>query len=374
MRDGSQANVSGLEAPRLVEGYRLPLPPPLQILSGNLLPFVIPDAWAQSPLLTDGCFYTIPQRLLGLIFESVGPDRFDAQSVQMESELSSLVGKHSVYVGIRARAPIPYDLIEPPQTLAIRYEDVKNLNWGKTESELREFVRTENSRLQTIGEPLRGYSGWLMTNSTFLEEHDQLLREYGDFLRRHDFPKPVLLSGPGTLPQSSPDESWVGAFSRFYGRWQLQSLAGPNLPRPLPVGLPIPPAMAKNLTAAEGSAFVFLPDIVPAPSHRALAEAIESGVNHGEKATHLAEWHHIVGQHNVAKNTISRYARLMGLQHYWRTVHQRHAAALRRNAARLRAAFATYFDVSDDSIRKDIEFIGQRLGRGWEERSATGLA
>jgi len=41
---------------------------------------------------------------------------------------------------------------------------------------------------------------------------------------------------------------------------------------------------------------------------------------------------------------------------------------VRRNTERLRSAFGEFFNVSDDSIRKDLTLIARRLGKGWERR------
>ena len=83
---------------------------------------------------------------------------------------------------------------------------------------------------------------------------------------------------------------------------------------------------------------------------------------------HLVKWRRIVARENAAKNAIARYARLFSLQHYWRLIHERHAIAVKRQACHLRAAFATFFDVSPDSIRKDLTSITKGLGSGWERR------
>jgi hypothetical protein len=351
----------------------LPEPPdqqpiPLQIQSVNLQPFTIPEAFGQHPLVANQCFYTVPERLLTLVLQEVGDERFDPQLLQMETELSKLVGDHAVYAGIRIQAPIMYDLLEPPRPLAIRYDDVKGLGWGKSEAQIRQFARIASEQLQNLGEPIRGYCGWLMTNPNFVAEHDQLLREYRDQLQQHDFPKPILMSAGQPLPQSPSDEVWVSAFRRFYSRWRLQSLVGPGLPRPLPVMVPSLPAVAGNLAAAEGSAAIILTDIIPVPAREVLAEALEGGADRREDSAHLAEWQRIIGQHNVAKNAIARYARLLGLQHYWRILQTRHAAAVERRTDRLRSAFATYFEIGADSIRKDLEFIADQLGKGWQQR------
>ncbi|HEV8068973.1 MAG TPA: hypothetical protein VGP76_14650 [Planctomycetaceae bacterium] len=368
MQVSSIENGHGLEKLAAVAKLPDPQPIPLQFFASNLRPFAIPQAWEQHPLVANQWFYTIPERLLTLILREVGDDRFDPQLVQMETELSRLVGDHAVYVGLRRGALIAYELLESPGPLKIRYEDVKDLGWGQSEARIRQFAQIETEQLPALGDPIRGYCGWLMTNPAFVAEHDQLLERYQNQLRQHDFPMPILMSTGQPLPQCPSNEVWVDAFRRFASRWRLQSLVGPGLPRPLPVGLPLMPAVVRNLAAAEGGATIFLTDVNPVPPRSILAEVVEGGASRREESAHLAEWYRIVGQHNPAKNAISHYARLLGVQHYWRIIHARHPAAVKRRAGRLRSAFADYYKVGTDTIRGDLKLITERLGRGWEKR------
>jgi len=333
----------------------------------NLRSFVVPSEIAQHPRVANRYFYSFPERLLNLIIQHVGQDRFDAQLLEMERQISALVGDPSVYVGIRREAPIAYGYLEPSK-LDLSYDDVKHRGWGKSEQEIHEFLRIANPRRDAVAEPIRGYCGWLMTNSAYLAEHDQLIGQHVDRIRDHDFPKPVLASFGSPMPKSPSDEPWVSAFRQFYSRWRLQSLVGPGLPMPLPPLMPSLPAVAGNLAAAEGGASIFMPDIIPLPTRGILSEAIEDAVHGRRSPEQLAEWHHIIRRENPAKNAVPRYARLFSLQHFSRIVHARHPAAVHRKETRLTSAFATFFGVSDDSIRKDLTYIKRRLGKGWERR------
>ena len=336
---------------------------------GGMRPFVVPVNLRRHPLVADHFFYAIPQKLLELVVQRLGDERFDREVLELERRLSALVGDYTVNVGIRREGPISYELLSPCRPLTIRYDDVKNLGWGKTEAEIHQIGRIGNERLQALSEPIRGYCGWLMTNREFVEEHDQLLRRYLDEVRQHDFPKQILGTCGKPLPESKSDESWVAPFRDFYSRWRLQGLAGPGLPRPLPPMVPSFPAVAKNLAPAEGGATIFLPDTVPVATRGILLKALGDAVHGQRPPTHLLEWHRIIRRQNPAKNAINRYGRLFSLQHYWRHLHARHPAAVRRNTGRLRTAFAEFYDVSEDSIRKDLTFIARRLGRGWERRT-----
>jgi hypothetical protein len=53
------------------------------------------------------------------------------------------------------------------------------------------------------------------------------------------------------------------------------------------------------------------------------------------------------------------------VQHYVRALYGRHATALHRKKAALKIALGEYLGVSDDSIERDLHFIGQRLGSHW---------
>jgi hypothetical protein len=336
--------------------------------AGDNEPSFIPRALAQHRLLRKNCFYTLPEGLLTLVVECTRQERFDGELLDMEWQLSKVVGDHSLNAGIWRNGLIEYQLLEPSQPLVIRYDDVKNLGWGKSEQEIREIERIGNQRLGPLEEARRGYCGWLMTNRTFVEEHDRLIHLHREQVCKHTFPKPILASFGHPLVQSSADEAWVAAFRTFYGRWRLQLLAGPGLPVPLPALLPSFPQMTRNFAAAEGGTTLFLPDILPVSTRGVLPETIENAVHGQQKPEHLAEWLRIVGRQNPAKNVIARYARLFRLQHYWRIVHARHQSAVRRHTARLVSAFAAFFRVSDDSIRKDLTLIARRLGKGWERR------
>ena len=339
-----------------------------QFGAGNFRPFAVPRAFAELPLVAGQYFYTVPTRLWDSIVQSIGGERFDPQLFEMERQLSLLVGDHSFNVGIRRKAPIAYDLLEPSKPLTIPFEQVKQLNWGKSEADIKEIERVGSQRLAAVGEPIRGYCGWLMTSRAFIDEHDQLLHQHRDHVREHDFPKPILASFGQRLPEARSDEPWVAAFLDFYGRWRLQSLNGPGLPRPLPALLASFPAVAQSLAAAEGGTSLFLPDILPVSTRGVLPAAIEDAVHARRASEHLAQWKHIIRRQNPAKNAIARYGRLFSLQHYLRTIHARHQDAVHRNKARLVTAFASYFHVSDDSIQKDLMFITRQLGKDWERR------
>jgi hypothetical protein len=138
--------------------------------AGKARPFVVPVSLSRHPLVADHFFYCIPEKLLELVVQCLGDERFDRQLLELERKLSALVGDYAVNVGIRREGPMSYELLAPCRPLTIRYDDLKNLGWGKTEVEIHEIERIGNERLQALSEPIRGYCGWLMINREFVEE------------------------------------------------------------------------------------------------------------------------------------------------------------------------------------------------------------
>ena len=74
---------------------------------------------------------------------------------------------------------------------------------------------------------------------------------------------------------------------------------------------------------------------------------------------------------NKAKNRLSRFARIFGLQHYWRVLANRHGAGLRSAAGKLDAIFAEWLGVSEGTVRQDRREMTRRLGEKWLERNSV---
>ena len=214
----------------------------------------------------------------------------------------------------------------------------------------------------------RGYAGWLLTCPTFVQEHDQLFKVWADEVRKWGIPElgPVVPPGealPGTericdgrLPQ------FVAAFEAFFVRWRLSGLAAPYLPNPMrPLFLgQLPVSILGQLLATRG--LFFVPDTFPIPSRDEFRGLLEDALRHGQGLEHLNEWVKIVQQHNLAKNSIPRFARLFEIQHYERIMRERHPAAPVGRRAQFEAAVACFLETSYQTVRRDFQFIHRRLG------------
>jgi hypothetical protein len=95
---------------------------------------------------------------------------------------------------------------------------------------------------------------------------------------------------------------------------------------------------------------------------------------------HLLPWLEIVRADSQAKKSIERYGRLFVLQHFWRIVCARHAAAVAGRFAQLRRAFASWLfpkahgpDLTKKEVlvRKDLDALAKaRGGADWPLRFA----
>lgn len=318
-------------------------------------------------------FYTLPAALLEILVGIVGRGRFDTELLALEFELSGTAGDHGYTVGFRDGQPVPYHLLEPRQPIRITPEQAASAGWSKTADELRELERVGTERLDRFGLPVRGYAGWLMSTPTFVSEHDELVHRYRSQLRQHGFPRPLLATpgistGENVRQRTAGPNEWTQAFRSFFARWRLQSLAGPGLPLPLEPQLPDMLNRSTGPAAAEGCTSFTVPDIFPLHGRGEVHEIMQDAVRSGGEDSHLDGWLTIVAADSTAANQIPRFVRLFRLQHLVRVLYSRHADALSRRKTALLMAFAEFFDVSEDAVKRDWRFLDGRLEKDWPHR------
>jgi hypothetical protein len=112
----------------------------------------------------------------------------------------------------------------------------------------------------------------------------------------------------------------------------------------------------------------FLPDTMPIPSRDSLRGALTDARRLAGEEKHLHEWLGISHSSATARNRMDRFSRLFEIQHYWRILRQRHAAAIRGNAGRAETAIGQFLGLSAESIHRDLGEIRSRLGKDWPDR------
>jgi hypothetical protein len=327
----------------------------------------------EHPLIADRYFYSLPPALWQELLTGLHENEFDAGLLRMERILATVCGDHSSQVGIWHGQYVSFQGLRPMADMELSDDDFRAAGMKPIEARqaLRLFAERDAAPMERFR---RGYAGWLLTNQQFLDEHDVLLTEYAQIVRRWGthlagivVPSGTLL--PGTDPTEDPGwNAFNAACEEFFARWRLQSLAGPYLPVPLQALMAgsFPWTVVQHLMRAGG--VFFLPDTMPIPSRDQLRGLLDHALHRGEQPDHLNEWLHIIRSSSGARNQLDRFARLFEIQHYWRLLRQRHASALEGNISRVETALARFFGISPASIHADLIEIRDRLGEAWLDR------
>ena len=307
---------------------------------------------------------------------ALGGDRFDVDLLAMERELSSMCESHACRVGFWQDVAIPYGELRSDQAGVFSDQSIREL--GIEPAVMNNAMRAYRERdVAPLERFTMGYCGWLMSNQQFLDEHDVLLANHVETVRRWGTHRAASFLPasyrarliPGTDPNDDPSwKEFIDDCNQFLLRWRLAGLAGPYLPvpsKPLMAGC-FPLSVVQQLMGAGGVFYV--PDTMPIPSQCRLRGLLDDALHSGESPEHLNEWLDIVSAGNTAKNKMDPFARTFELQHYWRILHQRHASSISRKIGNCQSVLASIFEVSPTQIKHDLTQIRGRLGDGWLER------
>lgn len=336
-----------------------------QAFPSGIHPIQVPASWKAEACLERGIYFVIPLQLWNLIVSAVGSDRFSSSDHRRELEIAQAAGERTGNIAIRLGAFLSYADLSPVQPVQLTADEAAFL--GKNPAQAAHLGQQATARLNLIHGPRRGYLGWLLTNPAFVQEHDRLLQQHGPSLEVHGFPQPRGSSARIPEHALGNEVDWVHDCRQFYARWRLQSLVLPDLPLPLPFQLP---AMEDPATVSpqEGVATMSVPDIYAVRGRGLIEETLEDALRGRGAPCHLQGWFEIVQQSSTMANVLPMYDRWFRLQHYWRLLHRRYPAALRRKKRALIYAFACFLEVSIDTLKADLRRITGRLGAGWEQR------
>jgi hypothetical protein len=366
-----QSRPSGLNAP---DGREIrfigPAPFALNPATNELLAVA---EFYEHPAVANRYFYSLPEQLWTKLLAELREDEFETDLLRVERQISEVCRGHSSQVGIWREQFVEYAGLRPMPAMSFTDEQIRSVELDPlaTNNSIRIYSERDAIPIERFR---RGYAGWLLTNRQFLDEHDGLLarhvetvRQWGTHLAGIAMPTGQLL--PGTDPNEDPRwQQFNTECEPFLGRWRLQCLAGPYLPAPLQALMAgaFPWTVVQQLMRTGG--VFFLPDTMPIPSRDELRGMLDHALHRGEQPEHLTDWFHIIRASSGARNQLDRFARLFEIQHYWRILHQRHAAALAGNIGRIEAAVSQYFGISEATIHADLIEIRRRLGDHWLER------
>jgi hypothetical protein len=367
-----------------------------------------PSEYQEHELVANRLFYTVPRKLIDLLSRAPHRSRLAPELLGLELAMTEAAGSACGYWDGRAIRSIWLNPPPPLQTIDVQGEDIPG--WTVADkAAIAADAKLIDEKLMAQRTPAVGYLGWLLTNNTFLDEHDELCRRHeallknsgmlrmgtvgrtssfqqeqsqvsneGNFAEEFDIVATVQ-DNPhvqGTPPNTDNGQTnartftvFLEEFTALYIRWRLQDCDGPYLPSPLTQQLPVQHLSAMLGHMKEGGRSFYFPDTLPIPSRDVLRALIEESLRHRSSSpVHLAEWQNLIDGSQTAKNQLSRYARLFPLQHYIRELHTRHGSFLRNSRIHLRDAFGEYFGLSSATIEADLAFIDKRLGRGWESQ------
>jgi len=359
---------------------------PIHALNPVINNGTLPAKFLSHRLIKDRYFFALPQELWKLLHQDLelGIEVFDKDLMELENAATRICGDCAFNVGLRSGAAFSYALLCTDRRCGrISVEQAKSIGLNLNQVALDYRVDRMNARLKPLTSVARGYVGWLMSNKQFLDEHDAIISKWINMVRRWGFDRLGILplQGmflPGDDPTTDPQWSAYGqAFEEFFTRWRLQGLVAPYLP------IPLQPLMAGNLPVTvlpqltrAGGVFC-IPDTFPVPSRDELRNLLEGAIHGGQgKAKnddeHLKEWMKLIAKDNAAKKPILRFGRLFLFQHYYRTLHHRHARSLHGKSSIVREVLAEFLGkVSMKTIKSDVRFLRKQLGKDWPERGRS---
>lgn len=222
-------------------------------------------------------------------------------------------------------------------------------------------------------ENARAYLGWLLTNILFLQEQDAFFCDWQDALVAGGFPLYVPQSnsyatrGDDRKTVNNTTTTLSRAYHTLLIRWHLQSFVGPYLPVPQQAHeVLFPHSLSANPLRA-GAMGMSVPATMPLPDAEALRARTEASGSRQHAPDHLRGWMAIVQNANRHKQReLTRYARIFRLVHFWRLVHTRHPQIQKVGLPTRYGLFGAFLDVSDRTIRADMELVTHALGsKAW---------
>jgi hypothetical protein len=245
---------------------------------------------------------------------------------------------------------------------------VERLGWGMNEARVRLNVSRANPLLAHYDNVARGYVGWLLTNSEFSREHDEIVRHSLKWMPSSE--RMLLPGAPFPLLQSLENDELPSELRNFLLRWRLVKLAGPELPVPmLPMMAGIFPVSLLRPLMDAGGLFNY-PDTFPVPSRDELRSLLGDALAGNQDAAHLAGWHNIIRRENQAKNKIAYFGRVRQVYHFWRLIQLRYGEKVDHRPKVIRACIGELLETSETTVRNMIAFIIRQLGEEWAKRPA----
>ena len=287
---------------------------------------IFSDDIFNSPAFINQCVYTLPRRLIDQI-QQQQPNLLSADQIRKELEFAQLP------------MTVVFDKTEA-KTASLLQEFNSSIDeaeytrmFGASACEAVETVLNEDlRRIDLIG---KAYCGWLVQQSEYQFE----------------------IEG---LQSALETQSNSGAIrSQICEKWRLSSLVTTEIPNPL-----LPHLSAINFYSnevPEGAVLPFIPDTFPLPGTGFVVEQLNNS-RKASGAAHLSDWWDLTTSNNGNSRPFETLARQYQLQHYWRVLRTRFPKQTNRKQSVFSHIFAAYFQVSQDTIRRDFQQMKNKSG------------
>lgn len=338
------------------------------------------EKFADHPLLKDRYFYALPKPLWEALKASRLESRLNRDLFELEDTVSEACDGCAAMVGVWRNKAVEYRQFEPiiaigrhakPQGTPIATSrDMGNddLALEGVDDQPRELDRRTERLLKSvrtmIADWAQGYSGWLLTNRVFLEEHDKFFAENA-FALRHSSIRTFDAGKDLPLPRD-PNETDLcfREMEELCERWALKGFAGPHLPVPItPDFSSSEPEKVRPFLERCGSS-IYMPVTFRLLPPQELRDFLDLAIRPGPLGPHLSGWEKIV----KSRKSMEREARLFRLQHYWRLMCERHPMVSRGGIDQAETVFGKFLRRSKASVHDDLREIRKRLGNSWHLR------
>lgn len=325
----------------------------------------LPQTLRREPLLQVNPLYALPSSLLDALPRTAGMWGPEDENLEIEERLAEHCNTYGI-VGYSGGAPISYDLLKDPNLRSDIFRDL--IDECARRSQRPPLTRRQRATLRRRAagaiQVQRGYAGWLVTNSTYRSELEELIERWRRQIAQHRLPAAGLTWMAASAPRRklrAKRDKYLRALADFCVRWRLQGLASLDLPTPLGPHIPVaePYLLLRHMRV--GGFAMFLPDTFPVPSREGLRDA-GMVIQAQRTPEHLADWVNIVRREGNPAGGISRYGHVLAIWYCRTVLKSRHPTLLGKNTSAIDAAMADCLAVSADYVRKLRGLIRKRLG------------
>jgi hypothetical protein len=321
----------------------------------------LPQAVLDHPSIKGRYYYLLPRFLIEDPKEGPKLPYRNPESVQLDRLLLDTYGDMGIVAGLFNGVPFNYSLLQiTPKPIEIPADLAEE--WRLQAPRFKVGIAQASDSLDRDTEATRSYVGWLLTNSDFLAERNELLRTWNRCIEVFGIPEPMvndnahILFTPTDEGKSNHAEhqAFAHGWKEFFLHWGLMGMAGPGLPIPVRShGVLFGHGLSIN-DYRNASAGLSNPPTHSLPGAQELRSQLERSMSRPSGGPHLTKWYEIVENVNSQKAvSLKTFARRFQFSHYWTVFTDHYGPPPRGTLDQLLNVFRAHLDVSDETVRAD---------------------